>query len=145
MNTSRFTDRAQASRSISPQGVSKKEGLWILLVAGLTFLFVAIRLVSRSSSLEWLSVVYVLSPLIYLLTTFAIAVMIRSTRKVQPFRWKRAYLAATLFAVAVVVIGEWNWTEVSGQGNPVALSFLIGALAALPFAVLGAWKVKVGS
>lgn len=145
MTAGRFTDRAQASRSASPQKVSKKEGYWILLMSGLTFLFVSIHLISQTSSSVWLSVAYVLSPFLYLLSTLAVAVGIRETRKVQPYGWKRAYVAATLLSIAVVVIGEWSWANTSGDANPPAVAFLIAALTAIPFAGLGAWKVKSGS
>jgi len=145
MTTGRFTDRAQASRSASPQKVSKKEGYWILLASGLTFLFVSIRLVSLTSSSEWLSVAYVLSPLLFLLSILVVAVMIRKTRKVQPYGWKRAYVVATLLSIAVVAIGEWAWARTDGGANLPAVAFLIGVLAAIPFAGLGAWKVKSGS
>lgn len=145
MTAGRFTDRAQASRSASPQKVSKKEGYWILLMSGLIFLFVSVRLVSLTSSSEWLSVAYVLSPFLFLLSILVVAVMIRKTRKVQPYGWKRAYMVATLLSIAVVTIGGWGWTSMGGDANPPAVAFLIAALAAIPFAGLGAWKVKSGS
>lgn len=145
MTAGRFTDRAQASRSASPQKVSKKEGYWILLMSGLTFLFVSIRLVSLTSSSEWLSVAYVLSPFLFLLSILVVAVMIRKTRKVQPYGWKRAYVVATLLSIAVAAIGGWGWASMGGDANPPAVAFLIAALAAIPFAGLGAWKVKSGS
>ena len=145
MTAGRFTDRAQASRSASPQKVSKKEGYWILLMSGLTFLFVSIRLVSLTSSSEWLSVAYVLSPFLFLLSILVVAVMIRKTSKVQPYGGKRAYVVATLQSIAVSAIGGWGWASMGGDANPPAVAFLIAALAAIPFAGLGAWKVKSGS
>lgn len=145
MTAGRFTDRAQASRSASPQKVSKEEGYWILLMSGLIFLFVSVRLVSLTSSSEWLPVAYVLSPFLFLLSILVVAVMIRKTRKVQPYGWKRAYMVATLLSIAVVTIGGWGWTSMGGDANPPAVAFLIAALAAIPFAGLGAWKVKSGS
>lgn len=88
---------------------------------------------------------YVLSPFLFLLSILVAAVMIRKTRKVQPYGWKRAYAVATLLSIAVVVIGEWGWASMGGDANLPAVAFLIAALAAIPFAGLGAWKVKSGS
>lgn len=145
MTPIRFTDRARSSRSASPDKVSRKEGYLILLASVLTFLFVSIRLFAPLSSSAWLAATYTLSPFFFLLSILCIAVMVGKARKVQPYGWKRAYAAATLLAIATVAIGEYLWARNGGDTNLPAVAFLIGALAATPFAVLGTWKVAVGS
>lgn len=145
MTSARFTDRARSSRSASPDKVSQKEGYLILLASGLTFLFVSIRLVAPLSPSTWLAATYTLSPFVFLISILCIAVMVGKARKVQPYGWKRAYAVATLLAIATVVIGEYLWTRSGGNTDLPAVAFLIGALAATPFAALGTWKVAVGS
>lgn len=145
MGTGRFTDKAKSGRTPFPQQVSKREGYWILLASALTFFFVTIRLMSLASSSTWLSIGYILSPFLFLLSIFAIAVTIAKTRRVQPYGWRKGYFIATVFSIITVIIGEWFWTWGGVKTDFPMLPFLVGMLAAAPFAGLGFWKIKAGS
>ena len=146
MESSRFSTKVKANSTKRPEGVSRREGMWLFLFAVLIVLFVWARILAKDGQ-SWISAtIYFLVPLLFVGLAIGVAVRIVSNRGVQPRGWRIRYVVVTIFSMLCAAIAEFFWPYLSGGGGfDVVLAALLAGAAGLPFAFLAAWKIRVGS
>lgn len=144
MKLGRFSGKVKASRAKQPEGVSRTEGWWLLLLASLIALFVLSRLLSKGVELSLAAIIYTLSPLLFIALAVGVAVRIVSTRGVQPRGWRILFLFATFASMTCAAGADFFWQEWSG-GFDVILAALMAVASGIPVALLAIWKLRAGS
>ena len=139
MGSSRFSTKVKASSTKRPEGVSRREGMWLFLFAALIVLFVWGRLLAKDGQ-SWLSAtVYSLAPLLFIGLAVGLAVRIVSNRGVQPRGWRIRYVVATIISMLCGAGADMVWPYLSGGGGlDVVLAALLASAAGLPLALLAA-------
>ena len=144
MKLGRFSGKVKASRAKQPEGVSRTEGWWLLLLASLIALFVLSRLLSKGAESSLAAIIYALSPLLFIALAVGVAVRIVSTRGVQPRGWRILFLFATFASMTCAAGADFFWQEWSG-GFDVILAALMAVASGIPVALLAIWKLRAGS
>ena len=145
METGRFSTKVKASRTLRPERVSHREGIWLFLFAALIVLFVCARLLSKGGQSPISATIYLLSPLLFVAIGGGVAVCIVSNRGVQPRGWRICYAFAAILSMLCAAGAEFFWPHLSGGGGlDVVLAALLAGAAGLPFALLAFWKIQVG-
>ena len=144
MKLGRFSGKVKASRAKQPEGVSRTEGWWLLLLASLIALFVLSRLLSKGAESSLAAIIYTLSPLLFIALAVGVAVRIVSTRGVQPRGWRILFLFATFASMTCAAGADFFWQEWSG-GFDVILAALMAVASGIPVALLAIWKLRAGS
>ena len=145
MKLGRFSGKVEASRAKRPEGVSRTEGWWLLLLASLIALFVLSRLLSKGVESSLAAIIYTLSPLLFIALAVGVAVRIVSTRGVQPRGWRILFLFATFASMTCAAGADFFWQEWSGGGFDVILAALMAVVSGIPVALMATWKLKAGS
>lgn len=144
MKLGRFSGKVEASRAKRPEGVSRTEGWWLLLLASLIALFVLSRLLSKGAESSLAAIIYALSPLLFIALAVGVAVRIVSTRGVQPRGWRILFLFATFASMTCAAGADFFWQEWSG-GFDVILAALMAVVSGIPVALMATWKLRAGS
>lgn len=146
MELSRFSTKVKASSTKRPEGVSRREGMWLLIFAALIVLFVWARLLAKDGQ-SWISAtIYFLAPLLFVGLAVGLAVRIVSNRSIQPRGWRIRYVVATIISMLCAAGAEFFWPHLSGGGGlDVVWAALLAGVAGLPLVLLAAWKNQVGN
>lgn len=116
MGSGRFSTKVKESSTKRPEGVSRREGMWLFLFAALIVLFVWARLLAKDGQ-SWISAtIYFLAPLLFVGLAVGLAVRIVSNRGVQPRGWRIRYAVATIISMLWAAGAEMVWPYLSGGG-----------------------------